>query len=138
MSKRALQAATAVLALVPAITGVLGMMGIHDPLYASLGIALPGDATLDGNLRFYAGVWFGLGLAAFSVIPGIERHGRLFATLWLMIFIGGIGRLISLAALGLPWPPFVGFTVLEVVGAPLFVAWQRRVAAREGWGGQHA
>lgn len=45
-----------------------------------------------------------------------------------MILIGGIGRLISLAVLGLPWPPFVGFTVLEVVGAPLFIAWQRRVA----------
>ncbi|MBU9558754.1 DUF4345 domain-containing protein [Burkholderia multivorans] len=129
MSKRALQAATAVLALVPTITGVLGMMGIGDPLYASLGIALPADATLDGNLRFYAGVWLGLGLTAFSTIPAIERNGRLFATLWTMIFIGGIGRLLSLVALGFPWPPFVAFTVLEIVGAPLFVAWQRRVAA---------
>ncbi|MPV59432.1 hypothetical protein CFB46_20540 [Burkholderia sp. HI2761] len=129
MSKRALQAATAVLALVPSITGVFGMMGISDPLYASLGIALPANATLDGNLRFYAGVWLGLGLAAFSVIPRIELEGRLFATLWTMIFIGGIGRLVSVAALGVPWLPFVGFTVLEVVGAPLFIAWQRRVAA---------
>lgn len=56
MSKRILQIATAILAAVPVTTGALGMMGIHDPLYASLGVALPADATLDGNLRFYAGV----------------------------------------------------------------------------------
>jgi hypothetical protein len=132
MSKRALQAATAILALVPTITGVLGMLGVADPLYASLGVQVPADATLDSNLRFYAGVWLGLGLAAFSVIPAIERQGTLFRALWIMIFIGGLGRLISLATLGLPFPPFVGFTALEIIGAPLFIWWQRRVAAAAG------
>lgn len=132
MSKRALQVATAILAAVPTITGVLGMLGVNDPLYASLGVQVPADATLDSNLRFYAGVWLGLGLAAFSVIPSIEQKGALFRTLWIMIFIGGIGRLISLAALGAPFPPFIGFTALEILGAPLFIAWQRRVAAAAG------
>ncbi|WDD91079.1 DUF4345 domain-containing protein [Burkholderia sp. FERM BP-3421] len=132
MSKRALQVATAILAAVPTITGVLGMLGVNDPLYASLGVQVPADATLDSNLRFYAGVWLGLGLAAFSVIPSIERQGALFRTLWIMIFIGGIGRLISLAALGAPFPPFIGFTALEILGAPLFIAWQRKVAAGAG------
>lgn len=31
------------------------------------------------------------------------------------------------AALNLPLLPFVGFTVLEIVGAPLFVWWQHRL-----------
>jgi hypothetical protein len=132
MSKRALQVATTILAVVPTLTGVLGMLGINDPLYASLGVRVPADATLDSNLRFYAGVWLGLGLAAFSVIPSIERKGTLFRTLWIMIFIGGIGRLISLVALGAPFPPFIGFTALEILGAPLFIAWQRKVAAEAG------
>ncbi|AHI67525.1 DUF4345 domain-containing protein [Burkholderia thailandensis] len=132
MSKRILQIATAILAAVPVATGALGMMGIHDPLYASLGVALPADATLDGNLRFYAGVWFGLGLGAFWTIPNIERNGVLFRALWTMIFVGGIGRLISLVSLGAPFAPFIGFTVLEIVGAPLFVWWQSRVAATAG------
>jgi hypothetical protein len=127
MNRRALQIATFILALVPIVTGVLGMMGLGDPLYA--GANLPGDATLDSNLRFYAGVWFGLGLAALWLLPRIERETTLFRALWLMIFIGGLGRLLSLALVGLPFPPFVGFTVLEVVGAPLFVWWQRRVAS---------
>lgn len=126
MSKRALQGATFVLALVPVLTGILGLLGLDDPLYAGAG--LPQDATLDSNLRFYAGVWLGLGLAALWVIPHIEKETVLFRVLWLMIFIGGIGRLASLALVGAPFLPFIGFTALEVIGAPFFIWWQSKVA----------
>jgi hypothetical protein len=30
--------------------------------------------------------------------------------------------------IGLPPVPFIGFTILEIVGAPIFVAWQARIA----------
>ena len=130
MSKRKLQVATAILAAVPVLTGLLAMTGLDDPLYASA--HLPRDATLDSNLRFYAGVWLGLGLAAFWLLPRIERETTLFRALWLMIFVGGLGRLTSLLLAGMPFPPFIGFTVLEVAGAPLFVWWQQRVAQAAG------
>lgn len=126
MSRRKLQVATATLALVPTLTGLLGMLGLGDPIYANLG--LPHDATLDSQLRFYSGVWLGLGLAAFWLLPRIERETTLFRALWLMIFIGGVGRLLSLVFAGMPFPPFIGFTVLEILGAPLFVLWQTKVA----------
>jgi hypothetical protein len=35
--------------------------GISDPIYASA--TLPANPLLDSNLRFFGGVWFGLGLA---------------------------------------------------------------------------
>lgn len=130
MSKRMLQIATGILAAVPTATGLLGLSGVDDPLYAALG--LPRDPTLDSNLRFYAGVWLGLGLAAFYLLPRIEQKTPLFRALWTMIFLGGIGRLLSLALTGMPYPPFIGFTVLEVLGAPLFIWWQYRVANRAG------
>lgn len=129
MNKRSLQIATAILALVPTLTGALGLLGLQDPVYASLG--LPADATLDSQLRFYSGVWLGLGIAAFWLIPRIERETTLFRFLWLMIFLGGVGRLLSLVLAGMPFPPFIGFTVLEIVGAPLFVAWQSRISMKQ-------
>jgi Domain of unknown function (DUF4345) len=133
MSRGALQVMTGILAFVPIITGLAGMMGLEDPLYSAA--ALPRDATLDSNLRFYAGIWFGLGLGAFWLIPRIECETNLFRLLWLMIFIGGLGRLVSLSLVGLPFLPFVGFTILEVIGAPLFVWWQSQVARAAATGG---
>jgi hypothetical protein len=41
-----------------------------------------------------------------------------------MIFLGGVGRLISMLLIGLPPIPFIGFAILEIVGAPIFVIWQ--------------
>ncbi|MEY9495495.1 uncharacterized protein YjeT (DUF2065 family) [Bradyrhizobium elkanii] len=126
MGRRALQIATALLALVPILTGIITMLGVSDPLYASSGVpALP---VLDSNLRFFGGVWLGLGLALVWLVPRIESEGVLFRVVWGGIFLGGIGRLLSMLMVGLPPLPFVGFTALEVIGAPLFVYWQHLVA----------
>jgi hypothetical protein len=126
MSKRALQIVTGLLGVVPLVTGLLGLMGVADPFYVAIGV--PPIVVLDTNLRFYSGVWLGLGLAFLWLIPAIERQTVLFRVLWGMIFIGGIGRLLSMMLLA--WPPiaFVAFTALEIVGPPLFIWWQSRVS----------
>ena len=126
MRKSRLQLASALLGAIPIMTGIIGMFGISDPLYASAG--LPPSPLLDGNLRFFSGVWLGLGVAMYWIIPTIEKQTLLFRALWGMIFIGGIGRLISMLMVGLPPAPFIGFTALEIVGAPLLVLWQSRVS----------
>ena len=125
MSKRHLQIATALLGAVPVITGLVGMLGLSDPLYA--GLHLPQDATLDSNMRFFGGVWLGLGLSVWWLVPRIDTQTALFRAAWLMIALGGVGRLVSMALVGLPLLPFVGFTALEIVGAPLFVWWQNQL-----------
>ncbi|MVT65794.1 DUF4345 domain-containing protein [Bradyrhizobium pachyrhizi] len=126
MGRRPLQVATALLALVPILTGIITMLGVSDPLYASAGVpALP---VLDSNLRFFGGVWLGLGLALLWLVPRIESESVLFRAVWGGIFLGGVGRLLSMLMVGLPPLPFVGFTALEVIGAPLFVYWQHLVA----------
>ncbi len=127
MNKKPLQIASAVLAMVPLVSGALTMLGVHDPLYKAL--ALPAAPLLDSNLRFLGGVWLGIGLGALWMVPSIERQTLLFRLIWGAIFIGGIGRLLSMWAVGLPPLPFVAFTGLEVIGAPLFILWQRAVAA---------
>ena len=76
---------------------------------------------------FLGRVWLGLGLAAFWMVPRLHAHTVLFRVVWGAIFIGGLGRLLSMLVVGWPPAPFIAFTVLEIVGAPLFVAWHARV-----------
>jgi hypothetical protein len=130
MSKRLLQVATAILGLVPLATGVVTMFGLGDPVYESAG--LPAFPLLDSNLRFFGGVWLGLGIALLWLIPSIERRAALFRVIWGAIFLGGLGRFLSIVVVGVPPAPFVGFTVLELFGAPLFIYWQHRVAQAHG------
>ena len=125
MSKRALQILTGLLAVIPVGTGLLGILGVEDPVYVAVGV--PRILLLDTNLRFYSGAWLGLGLALFWLIPTIERQTVLFRVLWGMIFIGGIGRVLSMMRLGWPPVPFVAFTAIELVGAQLFIWWQSRL-----------
>jgi Domain of unknown function (DUF4345) len=125
MNKRPLQITMAVLGAIPVITGILTMLGLSDPLYASA--HLPANVLLDSNLRFFGGTWLGLGLAVWWLVPAIEKHGSTFRILWGMIFLGGIGRAISMIYAGLPPAPFIGFTLLELLGAPLLIAWQYRI-----------
>jgi len=125
-SKQWLQAVNAALCLIPIGTGLVTMMGVADPIYAGLGI--PDIPMLDGNLRFFGGVWLVLGLSLAWVIPSIGTRSSEFRIIWIAVFMGGIGRLLSMAFSGMPPLPFVGFTAIEIVGAPLILLWQRSVA----------
>jgi Domain of unknown function (DUF4345) len=122
-SMRTLQVVTSVLGLIPLITGVISMMGVSDPDYANAN--LPRDALLDSDLRFFGGLWLGLGLTLLWLVPRIETAVGtvVFRVLWGMIFIGGIGRILSMMLIGMPPLPVIAFIVLEIVGAPLFILW---------------
>jgi hypothetical protein len=73
-------------------------------------------------------VRLGLGLAMFWLVPKIEKQTILFRAIWGMIFLGGAGWLISMLLRAVPPTPFIGFTILEIAGAPIFVLWQARLA----------
>jgi hypothetical protein len=133
-SRRALQVASAVLGIIPVVTGLIGLRGLEDPLYAP--VTTPHAILLDTNLRFFSGLWLGLGVALLWLIPSIDRQTVLFRAIWGAIFLGGIGRLLSTVMAGTPPAPFVFFTLVEIVGAPLFIYWQHRVA-RAALAGSH-
>ena len=71
MNKFNLQIVMALLGILPVATGLLGMMGVQDPVYVAAGV--PPMVLLDTNLRFYSGVWVGLGLALWWLIPTIRN-----------------------------------------------------------------
>jgi hypothetical protein len=126
---RLFQAICAVLGLIPIITGVLSLMGLHNPEYRAAGI--PMHVVLDSNLRFYGGIWLGLGVVFLWMVPRLRTETLLFRSFALMIFIGGIGRLIAMFAVGMPPVPFIAFTALEIVGMPLLAWWQNSL--RQDW-----
>lgn len=125
LQRRLLQIFLVLLALIVVVLGLLGMLGVDNPLYAS--VELPRSALLDTNMRFYSGLWLGLGIAVLATVRTLEKHFAIYCVLWGMIFVGGIGRLLSLLTLGLPPFPIPGFMLLEILGAPIFLYWHYRV-----------
>jgi uncharacterized protein DUF4345 len=77
MNKVTLQIATGLLGIVPVATGLLGMMGVNNPEYVAAGV--PPIVLLDTNLRFFSGVWVGLGLALWWLIPRSRGKRSSFA-----------------------------------------------------------
>ena len=127
MSRRLLQIVNGIVGLVTVGLGTVQVIfGVRSPLYAAA--SLPDFPILDSNLRFFGGMGLGLGLVLLWILPSIERRSVLFRALWLCAFVGGVGRLISWQVVGSPSKLLIAFTLLEVVGAPLLVYWQHRVA----------
>jgi len=127
MNRRALQAFTLLVGLATIGLGSVQLLfGVDSPVYA--GADVPHSPILDSNLRFFGGMALGLGLVLVWIVPSIERRTNLFRAVWLCAWIGGVGRLVSVFAVASPGTALLAFTVLEVIGAPLLVAWQARVA----------
>jgi len=124
MNKRGLQIAMALLGVIPVLTGIIGMFGLSDPLYASVGI--PANAVLDSNLRFFGGVWLGLGLSLYLLIPNIEKQTFSFRVLWGHDFSGwnrplGVDAFSRSAAATIHWVHSFGnhrCALLDLVAGP--------------------
>ncbi len=135
----ALQLVIGAVAAVALITGTLAMVtGIADPFFGIDPIARPsGVVQLDSLFRYYDGLWLGLGLVLLPVAWRVERHAALLQAAAVLVFVGAIGRVISMVQHGLPHPGFVAATAAELL-FPLLVPWQRALAGRSEDSGAEA
>jgi hypothetical protein len=124
---RSLTIVTFLFGLAAVGSGIGSLMGLANPTYSS--ITVFNGITLDNNLRFYAGLWVALGLAALWVAPLVAKGKALFRTIFLAVFIGGFGRVLSILFAGTPPPEFIAYAVLEIIGAPAIIYWHYRVSA---------
>lgn len=121
--RRLLQAAVALLALIPVGAGLSGIwLGPAMVRMADAGV------TADGQFRYLSGLLLAIGLCFWRMVPIIERAGPAARLLTLVVFIGGIGRLVSLIALGVPSLAMLGGLAMELVVTPLLCFWQMRIA----------
>ncbi len=118
----------------------LGGFGMTAIFIASLHIvlgpsAIPGsvpvNATMDSEDRFYATLFAAYGAALLWCIRDIERKSTVVYSLALTFFVGGLARLVSIAAVGLPNTFFITMTVLELI-IPLFMAFMQSRISRPG------
>jgi hypothetical protein len=125
LERRLLQAAVALGCVVPLLAGGAGM--VEGPAFLhGVGRAPP---DLDSHFRYLSGLLFAIGLAFASCIPSIEDKTGRFRLLALLVVVGGLGRLISLVAVGSPGTGHIFGLTMELVAVPLLVLWHTRVAA---------
>jgi len=121
MERRLLQVAVLLAGIVPVSAGLAGVL-------LGPGVAGGGGGTdLDSHVRYLSGLLLGIGLTFWSLVPRIERHTALFRALTLIVFIGGLGRLLGVFAAGTPSAPMKAALAMELVVTPLLCWWQRRV-----------
>lgn len=126
MEKRLLQLTVAIAGLVPVGAGLAGA------LWGPVMLSQMGDAVLDSHYRYLSGLLLGIGLAFWTAIPNIERHGQRFALLTLIVVTGGFCRAIGMLAGGLPGPVMSFALVMELVVTPLLYLWRERVGRIAG------
>jgi hypothetical protein len=78
---------------------------------------------LDNVHRFMAGVYLGTGLICLWAGMTVREQGFLVYLIALGVLLGGIGRLVSIAKVGLPTPAgvWIGYLVPELV-LPFIIA----------------
>jgi len=77
--------------------------------------AIPVNATMDSEDRFYATLFAAYGVALLWCIKDIEQKSTVVYFLATTFFVGGLARLVSIAAVGLPNTFFITMTVLELL-----------------------
>ena len=124
-SKKLLQISLGISALAPILTGLLGMAGIDNPIY--MHFEKPRGLLLDSNLRFLNGLSVAIGIYPLFIIADITRKTGELRIICFAIFVGAIGRLLSIVSYGLPPFPFNFFVFFEAALPPIFVFWQSKI-----------
>ena len=131
---RALVVVLKALAVVAMLIGVGHLtMGLQSEVL--LGARLPAEIiaapVLDSQNRFYGVVFMGNGALVWLCARDVARHAALLRTVATFIFLGGFGRLVSIALTGLPTPQVIVLIAIELLGMPLLLWWHLRVLRRQ-------
>lgn len=114
--------------LVPLITG--GQSILRGPGFLGHPPVIPTD--LDSHFRYISGIFFAVGVAFATCVPGIEAKGPRFRLLGALVIAGGLSRLVSLIAVGVPSTGHLFGLTMELGVVPLLLLWQASFTKR--WG----
>jgi len=124
-----------ILACIPVSAGAAGVV---------FGAGFPGfdagsaSADLDSHFRFLSGVFLAVGIGFWTCALNRGNAAARFNLLVVLVFAGGVARLISLLHFGAPSAGHMAGLAMELIVVPLLALWQhqrgclRRPAARAG------
>ena len=127
-SRRTLQSLWALLGSVALIAGLAALLvgpelvpGVKDP-----------SANLDSEWRFFATWYATAGAVLLATVQRVESSGTVIRVVTAAFFLAGLGRVLSMAVVGVPDAIFVALTVIELALGPILVPWQRAVERAAG------
>lgn len=87
---------------------------------------------LDNIHRFMAGVYFSCGVIGLWAGITIRQQGTLIYLLALAVFLGGVGRLVSMSIVGIPDPPamWLGYLIPELL-LPVIMVISHRITNKQ-------
>ena len=117
-----LQLCVAVAGFVPVAAGITGTLLGPKFVDAVVGVGA------DSHFRYLSGLLLGIGIGFWSTIWRIEANGERFRLLALVVVAGGLARLISVAAIGVPPAGMQVALAMELGVTPLLCLRQWRVS----------
>lgn len=125
--RRAWQVGFLVLALIPTISSLIALaIGVERFIDADTADLMP-DSALDSTYRYFGGVYLGVALLALWCLPRIEERANALVVATGAIFLGGIGRLISIADVGTPSSATWFALVIELGAVSLALTMRRSI-----------
>ncbi|TKV27954.1 DUF4345 domain-containing protein [Arthrobacter sp. NamB2] len=100
---------------------ILGTAGLPDTE------ATPVNPTLENQFRFFSAMMIGVG-AAFITIAIKFQWANMLWLVCLMVFVGGIGRVLSWAFSGTPNYVLIILMVVELAFPPALLVWHKYIA----------
>ncbi len=121
--RRGWQAGFLVLASIPTVSALFALViGVERFVDAD-----DVDAALDSTYRYFGGVYLAVALLALWCLPRIEERANALVIATAAIFLGGIGRLVSIAHVGAPSSATWLVLIIELGAVFLAVAMRRSI-----------
>lgn len=128
-----------VLAVIPILTGLLDLaLGLRAIESFSQGLSdtFFDDELFNAQYRFLGGVWLGIGALLYIAAKDLKKYSTMLKVVLWSVFVGGVGRAISVLQFGLPentaGASFVlGNMAIETVGMLGLLWWQSQLLKKE-------
>jgi len=99
-----------------------------------LGADLPervaADPVLDSQNRFYGVTFMIYGALFWLCAGGLQKYATVFRLTCVFFFLGGLARLVSIAAVGVPTSPILFLAATELIGGPALLWWHASTVPR--------